>query len=58
MKVVYRILTYLKNNSRKGESSYLAKQETIYCSLGNVEVEFRVMAHGICEGMWLKRLLK
>lgn len=27
-------------------------------SRNSVEAEFRAMAHGICEGMWLRRLLK
>ena len=38
----------------KNESSSGRKQSVVASS---VEVEFRSMAQGICEGMWLRRLL-
>ncbi|KAL6311476.1 hypothetical protein AAG906_012064 [Vitis piasezkii] len=96
MKVVYRILQYLKKSPGRGlyfkktssrevevftdadwaRSLTNRRSTTGYCSYvwGNLvtwrskkqsvvarssaEAEFRAMAHGICEGMWLQRILK
>ena len=33
-------------------------KKQLVVSRSSVEAEFRVMAHGFCEGMWLKRLLQ
>ncbi|RVW21062.1 Retrovirus-related Pol polyprotein from transposon RE1 [Vitis vinifera] len=96
MKVVYRILQYLKKSPGRGlyfkktssrevevftdadwAGSLIDRRSTTgYCSYvwgklvtwrskkksvvarSSAEAEFKAMAHGICEGMWLQRILK
>ncbi|KAL5775476.1 hypothetical protein ACOSP7_013033 [Xanthoceras sorbifolium] len=37
--------------------TWRSKKQSVV-ALSNVEAEFRAMAHGVCEGIWLRRLLK
>ena len=37
--------------------TWRSKKQTVV-SRSSAEVEFKAIAHGICEGIWLKRLLK
>ena len=37
--------------------TWRSKKQSVV-SRSNAEAEFRAMAHGICEGIWLRRLLK
>ncbi|RVW94907.1 Retrovirus-related Pol polyprotein from transposon RE1 [Vitis vinifera] len=61
MEAVYRILRYLKMTPRKGlffrktENRDTEKQSVVARS--SAEVEYRALAQGICEGIWIKRVL-
>ncbi|RVW23954.1 Retrovirus-related Pol polyprotein from transposon TNT 1-94 [Vitis vinifera] len=41
-----------------GELGYMAKQEQSVVARSSAEAEFRAMAQGICDGIWLNRLLE
>ncbi|RDY13994.1 hypothetical protein CR513_01000, partial [Mucuna pruriens] len=58
-----RIFLYLKENQVKGNVDYIGSTTdrrftSNYCLfLGGNLVEFRAMAHSICEGLWMKIIL-
>uniref|UniRef100_A0A803QI12 Uncharacterized protein n=1 Tax=Cannabis sativa TaxID=3483 RepID=A0A803QI12_CANSA len=54
MEAVTRILRYLKMNPRK--VTWRSKKQSVV-SRSSAEAEFRALALGVCEGIWLKRLL-
>ncbi|RVX10055.1 Retrovirus-related Pol polyprotein from transposon RE1 [Vitis vinifera] len=71
MTAVIRILRYLKMTPGKGSSfkeqqrkrlrffqMQIGQQETVSVARSSAEAEFRAMAQGICEGIWLNRLLE
>jgi len=41
-----------------GKYGYMAKLETNVVARSCVEVKYRAMANGVCEMLWLKRILK
>ncbi|RVW54234.1 Retrovirus-related Pol polyprotein from transposon TNT 1-94 [Vitis vinifera] len=61
MEAVYRILRYLKMTPGKGlffrktENRDTEKQSVVARS--SAEAEYRALAQGICEGIWIKRVL-
>ncbi|RVW52205.1 Retrovirus-related Pol polyprotein from transposon TNT 1-94 [Vitis vinifera] len=61
MEAVYRILRYLKMTLGKGlffrntENRDTEKQSVVARS--SAEAEYRALAQGICEGIWIKRVL-
>ncbi|PNX73271.1 pentatricopeptide repeat-containing protein mitochondrial-like [Trifolium pratense] len=72
LEAVYRILRYLKATPGKGLFFRKTNERNVYlhrCRLGrskkqgvvarsSAEAEFRAMAQGICEGLWIHRVLK
>ncbi|RVW64572.1 Retrovirus-related Pol polyprotein from transposon TNT 1-94 [Vitis vinifera] len=65
MTAVIRILRYLKMTPGKGYCSFVwgnlvtwrSKKQSVVAR-SSAEAEFRAMAQGICEGIWLNRLLE
>ena len=41
-----------------GKPSYLENNKQSVVARSSAEAEFRAMAHGMCEGIWLKRVLE
>ncbi|RVX02121.1 Retrovirus-related Pol polyprotein from transposon RE1 [Vitis vinifera] len=73
MEVVYRILKFLKltpglvqdQRSTSGYCTYVwgnlvtwRSKKQLVVSRSSAKAEFRAMAHDICEGIWLRRVLK
>ncbi|RVW92973.1 Retrovirus-related Pol polyprotein from transposon RE1 [Vitis vinifera] len=55
--VVYRILRYLKGTPGGNLVMWRSKKQNVI-AISSAEAEFRVVAHGICEIMWIRRLLE
>ncbi|RVW76419.1 Retrovirus-related Pol polyprotein from transposon RE1 [Vitis vinifera] len=55
--VVYRILRYLKWTLDGNLVTWRSKKQNVVAR-NSAEAEFRAVAHGICEIMWIRRLLE
>uniref|UniRef100_F6HBQ8 ABC-type xenobiotic transporter n=1 Tax=Vitis vinifera TaxID=29760 RepID=F6HBQ8_VITVI len=54
---VYRILRYLKGTPGGNLVTWRSKKQNVVAR-SSAEVEFRAVTHGICEIMWIRRLLE
>ncbi|RVW82434.1 Retrovirus-related Pol polyprotein from transposon RE1 [Vitis vinifera] len=57
MEAVYRILRYLKMTPGKGNLVTWRSKKQSVVARSSAEAEYRALAQGICEGIWIKRVL-